>query len=582
MSRSEPTEARDRSRTLHPLALVLLGLIVVVPMAVLVVHALGLHYHASSDLALIELRVRDIGTAHSPLVGPYSRFNWNHPGPLLFATLALPYRAFGADGPALLGASALVNGLFLVGATLLLWRRGGVAGAALGLVVLMALTRALGGEVLQSAWNPYMIVMPSLVLVLVLWCIACGDAFLLPVAVGVASWVVQTHLGTAPLAAVAIVVATAVIGVAATRGRVLRPVRLALVAIAVGVVMWIPPIIDATHAHGGNLGALWRYWSASHPDVTGWSRAARIVGAQLAIPAPWMAGPEQLNPFGGGGLDPSWRVPWTLLLLGVAVVVARRRRDQPAWSLGLVALGLAVVAWVATAQVVGEPYPYVVLWTWLVGAVAWLAIGWTCMGVLRSAGTAPAIRRIGFVVCALSAMVLATAATADTIGAPLVSDAGQLVGGVQAATVAAARRLPSPILVESAPSFDSGSVTTGILLALDHAGLRAGRTRQYEWQVGAGHVVTRAQARSRVVVAVNKEIERYDHDAHYEVIAAYDQLSRRDRAFAERTRAAIPTTGGLAAVQRWTGRHPRLWKRFTGLEKRGDRAVVYRFRDVAR
>src|SRR4051812_10274423 len=52
------------------------------------------------DTALLELTVRDVG-AHVPLLGPYSRYHWHHPGPLLFDWLAVPYRVLGSDARAL-------------------------------------------------------------------------------------------------------------------------------------------------------------------------------------------------------------------------------------------------------------------------------------------------------------------------------------------------------------------------------------------------------------------------------------------------------------------------------------------------
>ena len=40
------------------------------------------------DVGTIALHVAEVGTRHTPLVGPYSHFGWSHPGPLLFEILA--------------------------------------------------------------------------------------------------------------------------------------------------------------------------------------------------------------------------------------------------------------------------------------------------------------------------------------------------------------------------------------------------------------------------------------------------------------------------------------------------------------
>ena len=55
-----------------------------------------------SDDAGIWMRTWDVGTRHTPLVGPPSRFGWHHPGPLLFYLLAPLLRLFGGLPSALL------------------------------------------------------------------------------------------------------------------------------------------------------------------------------------------------------------------------------------------------------------------------------------------------------------------------------------------------------------------------------------------------------------------------------------------------------------------------------------------------
>ena len=75
------------------------------PVFVLLVRVLLSGWLSSSDWAAIELRTRDVGTWRTPLVGPYSRYGWNHPGPLLFYVLAVPYRMLGAQGRGILAGA---------------------------------------------------------------------------------------------------------------------------------------------------------------------------------------------------------------------------------------------------------------------------------------------------------------------------------------------------------------------------------------------------------------------------------------------------------------------------------------------
>lgn len=62
--------------------------VVLLPLAVFAVRVLANGWpNAGGDRALIELRTRDVGV-HTPLLGSYSRYGFNHPGPLWFYVLA--------------------------------------------------------------------------------------------------------------------------------------------------------------------------------------------------------------------------------------------------------------------------------------------------------------------------------------------------------------------------------------------------------------------------------------------------------------------------------------------------------------
>src|SRR5262245_57976259 len=57
--------------------------VALVPVFVVIAARAGRDYLPIGDLALIDLRVRDVWSRDIPLTGAYSRFGWNHPGPLL-------------------------------------------------------------------------------------------------------------------------------------------------------------------------------------------------------------------------------------------------------------------------------------------------------------------------------------------------------------------------------------------------------------------------------------------------------------------------------------------------------------------
>ena len=173
--------------------------VVLVPFVVGVVRVLFVHWTPVGDWALLELRTRSVGGTHTPLVGPYSRFGWSHPGPALFFALAIPYRLVGSRPEGLLVAALLVNAASVVGIVLLAWRRGRrplTVGTAIALVLLC---HAVGADFLRDPWNPYITVLPFAALIFLAWSIVCGDAWMLPIAVLVASFIVQSHVGYAAL-----------------------------------------------------------------------------------------------------------------------------------------------------------------------------------------------------------------------------------------------------------------------------------------------------------------------------------------------------------------------------------------------
>src|SRR5436853_6793911 len=162
-------------------------------------------YYPVGDLAEIELRVRDVATAHPPLVGLIGRLGpvgvvASHPGPLVFWLLWPFYRAFGASSWALDVASVALH-LAAIGVVLwIAYRRGGI-GLVIGVGALLGvLLRAYGPSTLTQAWTPYVPLLWWLAFLLAVWSVLCDGIVMLPVAVFAGSLFAQ-----APLAYVGLV-----------------------------------------------------------------------------------------------------------------------------------------------------------------------------------------------------------------------------------------------------------------------------------------------------------------------------------------------------------------------------------------
>ena len=220
----------------------------------------------SFDPALLELGVRAVGN-HSVLVGPYSRFGWNHPGPLYLYWLAVPYRLLGSSYPALAVGAVVINlaaslGLVLVACSVAVALH---SRSWSGVVVVAYLAAA--GPVAFDTWNPWVTILPFALMLLLAWAFACADFWALPVLAGVSTFLVQTHV--AYVGPVAAVVVGAVVVVALDARRMRRDarawparrrtlVRSAGAAGVVLVVLWIPPIVDQLVHEPGNLRQLFQ------------------------------------------------------------------------------------------------------------------------------------------------------------------------------------------------------------------------------------------------------------------------------------------------------------------------------------
>ncbi|HET6949830.1 MAG TPA: hypothetical protein VFI47_05630, partial [Acidimicrobiales bacterium] len=196
VDRPTPAVGDDRRARLLALALALLPFAV---SAVALVLAVGGRYVPSSDHAMTEMQIRDVGR-HDVLVGLYSRADWNHPGPMIFYLLAPFYWLTGGLAIGMnLGALA-INGGSVAGMGLIARRRGGTPLMLLTLLGCTLLLRTLGAEFAHDPWNCFITTLPFGLMIFLAWSMWCGEAWALPVGAVVATFLTQTHIGFVVLA----------------------------------------------------------------------------------------------------------------------------------------------------------------------------------------------------------------------------------------------------------------------------------------------------------------------------------------------------------------------------------------------
>ena len=212
---------------------------------------------AVSDEALIELSTFNALEGHQRL-GPYSRYAWHHPGPLLFYALAPFYQASGLRSTGLAAGALTINLAAFGIACWIVVRRGGPA-LAVSFAVIVAVYLARVADMMVSAWNPHITIIPLIALLVTSAAVACGSLLLMPVAALLASFVVQTHVALLPVAVLTVLTAIGGARRGAARADRARWRRAVNLAAWVLVAVWIVPIADQLAPGGGNLSRLWQF-----------------------------------------------------------------------------------------------------------------------------------------------------------------------------------------------------------------------------------------------------------------------------------------------------------------------------------
>lgn len=495
--------------------------LVALPVVVGGLAALGREWHPASDWALIELAVRDVG-ADTPLVGPFSRFGWNHPGPMLFWVLAVPYRILGSSSTAVLTGAAALNVACIGGIGWIAHRRGGWPLLAWTSALLALLLLGAPDDLLVDPWNPSIVVLPFALLMLLSWSLTAGDHRLAPLWVLVASFILQSHVGYAPV--VVVLGAWALIWLLRTHGRTAVPWLAG--AAALGLALWLPPLIQQLTGDPGNLGEIAGHFLDTGRSTVGPGRAGEVFGRHLAPFGIWMGGGEPTDPFTGELVGGSaWAAVPLLAAFGAATWFAARARARESLLLaGQTALTL-VVGFVAASRITGEVYPYLFGWLEVLAMFLWLSAGWslyTSIGSELRARVRPVAVPVLVAVTGLVSIVTTVDAWRIDLQLPGVSESVEAVAPavVDAADDRSLLILPRGSCLHAA--------AYGVALQLDRAGVPIVSTEEWSNRYGDHRVWDGSNADVRVTVVCGNEVdealaEAADRD-DIEVVARHDTL----------------------------------------------------------
>jgi hypothetical protein len=290
-----------------------------------------------SDGAVFELYVRNAAVGQQ-ILGAYSQFGWNHPGPIVFYSYLPLYWLGGETQFALNGASFAANVLAIL---VILWvtvRRGEglLAPLVMGLLLIYAIRLP---ELASSFWNPHALVLPLAALLLLCAAVAAGEVWLIPAAAITGTWVVQCHIGlTLPVLACA-----ATSALLHSRGSAPAiPVRVWWTTAIVLAGLWLLPVADQVINAPGNMRRVvefFLYGGGDRPALTIAAAAFSAMTLGVVRPGFYLA---------RGWAFESESAGWVLVAaagivaLAAAAIAARRRGAN--FSAGLGACCLAVLA----------------------------------------------------------------------------------------------------------------------------------------------------------------------------------------------------------------------------------------------
>jgi hypothetical protein len=523
--------------------------VLAVPLVVALVELRRPHWYPLLDMAQTEIRVRDISTGHPPLIGlagrigPFGPNGGSHPGPISFYALWPVWRLFGGSSYGLFASTVALD---ITAMGLALWvglRRGGRTLLLALAAVLALLTRAYGAFLLTLPWNPYLPVLWWFVFVLAVWSVLADDLAMLPVAVVAGTFCMQTHISYLGLVGGLVLVTIVVLATTALRGRRdddarRRLLRWSGISAAIGVVLWIPPVIDQFAHSPGNLGIIRDYFS-SPPDATiGFSRGVGVLLAQLD---PWKFLTQTLVHDGGALEVTGSRVPGALFLLvfGASVIVAWQLRRRLLLMLdGVIVVALAL-GLVSSARIFGTVWFYLLLWAWGIVALMLFAIGWAAVELVRSRngpasrqGARPGAAAL-VAVTLVASVVFAFQTTSVTVQTPRLNETlGRLIGPTTDALAKLQREgRRGPYLVTWLPDAEAiGSAGFGLLNELDRRGFDVRAEEPFRPGATRYHVIDARKPSLEVHLATGPDIANWQRDSRFTEVASFDPRSDAERA----------------------------------------------------
>ena len=553
----------DSVRRARRFELALAAAVVVVPLVVAVAVLSARRWYPVLDLAMTELRLRDVGTRQTPLIGLPGRIGTfpdqgSHPGPLSFWLLAPGYRLFGSSAWAMEASTVLLQLAWISTALWLGQRRLGRLGVVVVAAVIAVVIRGYGLVVLVQPWNPYLPLLAWLVVLLATWSVLAGDHRMLIVLAVAATFVAQTHIPYLVLAGGLGVVATVVVAVRAVRTDDRRAPLISLAWTAgVFAVLWIGPVVDQWRRDPGNIRRLIDHFTSPTEDTLGLRGGLELLLRHLDVVHAFGGLFLRTGSFVETSLDPDGPIwPGTIVLAGwllAAVVSVRLDRhagrglSERSWLHVVLAITL-VLSLASMVRIFGRVWYYLTLWAWGTTTLMLVATAWTAVSWLRTRDVRLAPRTVVTSLAAIAVIVTAATSVAaigtehpeERLGETL----GELVGPTAEALregVGAATGPDGRYVVRWEDTAHFGSQGYGLVSELERDGFDAGVYDTWRVPVTQHRVIPPDQATAEVILVTGRFVDVLRDDDRVVEVAATDPRTPEERAEFEALRRELIT-----------------------------------------
>ncbi len=322
-----------------------------------------------------------------------------------------------------------------------------------------------------------------------------------------------------------------------------------LIAVLIGVVLWVPPVIDQLINDPGNVRTLLDHFGDPPEPVLGFADGIRLALRHLDV---WAGFAGFTGDLEGAGrfVSPAstWRGAVVLGVWLVSVIVARRTGPVALRRLHAVIAAALVLGLVAMVRIFGLPWYYLTLWAWgtttlAVGAVAWTGLSWWRR---RSSGEGPAV--VALPALSVVVLVVTTLASAVVFADAEVPEArlSRAVGAVAAPTydaivdaVGVAVGPDGRYQVRWSDAADIGSPGFGLLDELERRGLDVAADEFFHVPVTDHRVRPRTTADAQIHLATGSYIERWRQVPGAVEVATYEPRSAAEIARADELRARV-------------------------------------------